>query len=134
MCAPSGFGQSIRILGYVPLLPCTGGEGKTFTPMALTVIMALVFAVILSLTFVPAMLASWLSKPVEEKEGRIMTWLKHKYEPGLDRAMKRPTLTMGVGIGAFIASLLTLPFMRQGFLPELDEGALPDQGPRVTGT
>ena len=59
-------------------------------PMALTVIIALVAAFVLSLTFVPALLAIWLSKPVEEKEGRIMSWLKRRYEPGLSRAMARP--------------------------------------------
>ena len=76
MIRPSVFGQAIIILVYVPLLTLTGVEGKTFTPMALTVIIALAFAFVLSLTFVPAMLAIWLSKPVDEKEGRIMAWLK----------------------------------------------------------
>ena len=120
MIRPSVFGQAIIILVYVPLLTLSGVEGKTFTPMALTVIIALVCAFVLSLTFVPAMLAIWLSKPVEEKEGRIMSWLKRKYEPGLDRAMKRPTMTMGVGIGAFLA--------------QLDEGDLTAQVLRVPGT
>jgi heavy metal efflux system protein len=134
MIRPSVFGQAIIILVYVPLLTLTGVEGKTFTPMAMTVIIALVFAFILSLTFVPAMLAIWLSKPVEEKEGRIMTWLKRKYEPGLDRAMKRPTLTMGVGVGAFLAAILTFSFLGQEFLPQLDEGDLTAQVLRVPGT
>ncbi|MBX4379047.1 efflux RND transporter permease subunit, partial [Mycobacterium tuberculosis] len=73
---PSVYGQAIIILVYVPLLTLTGVEGKTFVPMALTVIIALAFAFILSLTFVPAMIAIWLSKKVEEKDGRIITWLK----------------------------------------------------------
>ncbi|MFA7604489.1 MAG: CusA/CzcA family heavy metal efflux RND transporter [Novosphingobium sp.] len=134
MIRPSVFGQAIIILVYVPLLTLTGVEGKTFTPMALTVIIALASAFVLSLTFVPAMLAIWLSKPVEEKEGRIMTWLKRKYEPGLDRAMKRPTLTMGVGAGAFLAAILTFSFLGQEFLPQLDEGDLTAQVLRVPGT
>ncbi|MGE3744133.1 MAG: efflux RND transporter permease subunit [Sphingomonadaceae bacterium] len=134
MIRPSVFGQAIIILVYVPLLMLTGVEGKTFTPMALTVIIALVCAFVLSLTFVPAMLAIWLSKPVEEKEGRIMSWLKRKYEPGLDRAMKRPTLTIGVGTGAFLAAILTFSFLGQEFLPQLDEGDLTAQVLRVPGT
>ncbi|OYW88947.1 MAG: CusA/CzcA family heavy metal efflux RND transporter, partial [Sphingobium sp. 32-64-5] len=134
MIRPSVFGQAIIILVYVPLLTLSGVEGKTFTPMALTVIIALVCAFVLSLTFVPAMLAIWLSKPVEEKEGRIMSWLKRKYEPGLDRAMKRPTMTMGVGIGAFLAAILTFSFLGQEFLPQLDEGDLTAQVLRVPGT
>ncbi|MBP8234424.1 MAG: CusA/CzcA family heavy metal efflux RND transporter [Rhizorhabdus sp.] len=134
MIRPSVFGQAIIILVYVPLLTLTGVEGKTFTPMALTVIIALVCAFVLSLTFVPAMLAIWLSKSVEEKEGRIMSWLKRKYEPGLDKAMKRPTLTMGVGVGAFLAAILTFSFLGQEFLPQLDEGDLTAQVLRVPGT
>src|SRR3546814_5499960 len=102
--------------------------------MALTVIMALVSAFVLSLTFIPAMLAIWLSKPVEEREGRIMSWLKRKYEPGLHKAMKRPRLTMGVGIGAFLAAILTFSFLGQEFLPQLDEGDLTAQVLRVPGT
>ena len=105
MIRPSVYGQAIIILVYVPLLTLTGIEGKTFTPMALTVILALVCAFILSLTFVPALLAVLLSKPVEEKEGRIMGWLKTRYEPGLDRAMQRPTRTMGVAVAAFVLAI-----------------------------
>jgi len=134
MIRPTVFGQAIIILVYVPMLTLSGVEGKTFSPMALTVIIALASAFVLSLTFVPAMLAIWLSKPVEEKEGRIMSWLKRKYEPGLDKAMKRPTLTMGVGIGAFLAAILTFSFLGQEFLPQLDEGDLTAQVLRVPGT
>jgi len=134
MIRPTVYGQAIIILVYVPVLTLSGVEGKTFTPMALTVIMALVSAFVLSLTFVPAALAIWLSKPVEEKEGRIMSWLKRRYEPGLDRAMKRPSLTMGVGVGAFLAAILTFSFLGQEFLPQLDEGDLTAQVLRVPGT
>ncbi|MHA3841470.1 efflux RND transporter permease subunit [Sphingomonas aestuarii] len=134
MIRPTVFGQAIIILVYVPMLTLTGVEGKTFQPMALTVILALAFAFVLSLTFVPAMLAIWLSKPVEEKEGRIMSWLKRKYEPSLGNAMKRPTLTMGMGIGAFLAAILAFTTLGQEFLPQLDEGDMTVQVLRVPGT
>ncbi len=134
MIRPSVFGQAIIILVYVPLLMLTGVEGKTFTPMALTVIIALVSAFVLSLTFVPAMLAIWLSRPVAEKEGRAMGWLKQRYAPGLDRAMSRPAMTLGVGMGAFFAALLGFSFLGQEFLPQLDEGDLTAQILRVPGT
>ncbi|WP_414901806.1 efflux RND transporter permease subunit [Sphingomonas flavalba] len=134
MIRPSVFGQAIIILVYVPMLTLTGVEGKTFSPMALTVIIALASAFVLSITFVPAMLALWLSKPVEEKEGRIIDWLKRRYAPGLGRAMRRPTLTMGVGIGAFLVALLTFSALGQEFLPQLDEGDLTAQVLRVPGT
>ena len=134
MIRPTVFGQAIIILVYVPMLTLSGVEGKTFSPMALTVIIALACAFVLSLTFVPAMLAIWLSKPVEEKEGRIMSWLKRKYEPGLGNAMKRPSLTKGIGVGAFLAAILTFSFLGQEFLPQLDEGDLTAQVLRVPGT
>jgi len=134
MIRPSIFGQAIIILVYVPMLTLTGVEGKTFLPMALTVIIALASAFVLSITFVPAMLAIWLSKQVDEKEGRIMAWLKQRYEPGLDKAMKRPMLIMGVGIGAFLAAILTYSSLGQEFLPQLDEGDIAVQLLRVPGT
>jgi heavy metal efflux system protein len=134
MIRPSVFGQAIIILVYVPLLTLSGVEGKTFTPMALTVIIALAFAFVLSLTFVPAMLAIWLSKPVDEKEGRIMTWLKARYEPGLDRAMRRPTMTIGVAIGAFLLAIGAYSTLGQEFLPQLDEGDVLAQAVRIPGT
>ena len=123
MIRPSVYGQAIIILVYVPLLTLSGVEGKTFVPMALTVIIALAFAFILSLTFVPALIAIWLSKKIEEEDGRIIAWLKRRYEPGLDRAMRRPSLT-----GAAFAAL------GQVFLPQLDEGDLLIQALRIPAT
>ena len=134
MIRPSVFGQAIIILVYVPLLTLTGVEGKTFTPMALTVIIALAFAFVLSITFVPAMLAVWLSKPVEEEEGRIIGWLKSRYEPGLDKAMNRPTLTLGVAVAAFALAIGAYTSLGQEFLPQLDEGDATAQILRIPGT
>ena len=134
MIKPSVYGQAIIILVYVPLLTLTGVEGKTFVPMALTVIIALVCAFILSLTFVPAAIALWLSKRIEEKEGRIMSWLKARYEPGLDRAMKRPVVTVGAGVGGFVLAILAFMSLGQVFLPQLDEGDLLIQALRIPAT
>ena len=134
MIRPSVYGQAIIILVYVPLLTLTGVEGKTFVPMALTVIIALVFAFILSLTFVPAMIAIWLSKKVEEKDGRIITWLKKRYEPGLDRAMKRPTVTIGAGVVSLVLAAAAFTTLGQVFLPQLDEGDLLIQSLRIPAT
>ena len=134
MVRPSVYGQAIIILVYVPLLTLSGVEGKTFIPMALTVIIALAFAFILSLTFVPAAIAIWLSKRVEEKEGRIMAWLKQRYEPGLDRAISKPKITLGAGIGGFVIAILAFFSLGQVFLPQLDEGDLLIQAFRVPST
>ncbi len=134
MIRPSVYGQAIILLVYVPLLTLTGVEGRTFVPMALTVIIALVFAFVLSLTFVPAMIAIWLSRKVEEKDGRIIAWLKRRYEPGLGRAMRRPTLTIGAAIASLVLAAGAFAGLGQVFLPQLDEGDLLIQALRIPAT
>ncbi|MES3093473.1 CusA/CzcA family heavy metal efflux RND transporter [Sphingomonas aerolata] len=134
MIRPSVYGQAIIILVYAPLLTFTGVEGKMFEPMALTVIIALVFAFILSLTFIPAAIAIWLSKRVEEKESRVVTFLRQRYEPGLDAAMRRPTLTIGIAIGALALAGAAFTTLGQEFLPQLDEGNILVQAVRIPGT
>jgi heavy metal efflux system protein len=134
MIRPSVYGQAIIILVYVPLLTLTGVEGKTFEPMALTVIMALIFAFVLSLTFVPAAIACLLSRPVEEKEGRVLGWLRRRYEPGLDRAIKRPSLTIGIALGMLALAAGAYSALGQEFLPQLDEGDVLVSAFRVPGT
>ncbi|MFC0685242.1 efflux RND transporter permease subunit [Novosphingobium clariflavum] len=134
MIRPSVYGQAIIILVYVPLLTLTGVEGKTFVPMALTVIIALAFAFVLSLTFVPALIAIWLSKTVEEKDGRIITWLKKRYEPSLDKAMARPTITIGAGVASLGVAALAFTTLGSVFLPQLDEGDLLIQALRIPAT
>lgn len=134
MIRPSVYGQAIIIIVYVPLLTLQGVEGKTFEPMALTVIMALVFAFILSLTFVPAAIALWLSKSVEEKESRVIAWLRRRYEPSLDRALHRPKLTFGIATGALLVAIGGYMTLGQEFLPQLDEGNVLVSAFRVPGT
>ncbi|RSU50971.1 CusA/CzcA family heavy metal efflux RND transporter [Sphingomonas sp. S-NIH.Pt15_0812] len=134
MIRPSVYGQAIIILVYAPLLTFTGVEGKMFEPMALTVIIALVFAFILSLTFVPAAIAIWLSKRVEEKESRVVAFLRQRYEPGLDAAMRRPSLTVGVAVGALALAGVAFTTLGQEFLPQLDEGNVLVQAVRIPGT
>ena len=134
MIRPSVYGQAIIILVYAPLLTFTGVEGKMFEPMALTVIIALVFAFVLSLTFVPAAIAVWLSKRVEEKEGRIISALRRRYEPGLDTALRRPNTTLGIAVGALALSAVAFTTLGQEFLPQLDEGNVLVQAIRIPGT
>ncbi|KQM26930.1 MULTISPECIES: efflux RND transporter permease subunit [unclassified Sphingomonas] len=134
MIRPSVYGQAIIVLVYIPLLTLTGVEGKTFVPMALTVIIALAFAFILSITFVPAMIACLLTKRVEEQDGRIVAWLKRRYEPGLARAMRRPTITIGAGVASLLVGALAFSTLGQVFLPQLDEGDLLIQALRIPAT
>ncbi|MEH3035726.1 MAG: CusA/CzcA family heavy metal efflux RND transporter [Sphingomonas adhaesiva] len=134
MIRPSVYGQAIIILVYIPLLTLTGVEGRTFVPMALTVIIALAFAFVLSITFVPAMIACLLTKPVEEKDGRIVAWLKRRYEPGLTRAIARPKATVAAGIAGVVLAVPAFLSLGQVFVPQLDEGDLLIQALRIPGT
>jgi len=134
MIRPSVYGQAIVILVYVPLLTLSGVEGRTFEPMALTVIIALACAFLLSITFVPAAITCLLSRPVAEKENRILAWLRRRYEPGLDRALRWPKLVIGAAIGAAAIGGLAFTTLGQEFLPQLDEGDVLVSAFRVPGT
>lgn len=134
MIKPSVYGQAIIILVYVPLLTFTGIEGKMFEPMALTVIIALVAAFALSLTFVPAAIAIALSGRVEEKENVLVRVLKSIYEPVLRRALLRPTgfILIAIALLAVAGSLFSR--LGQEFIPTLDEKNLAMQAIRIPST
>ena len=134
MIRPSLYGQAIIILVYTPLLTFSGVEGKMFEPMALTVIIALVFAFVLSLTFVPAAIAAFLAGRIEEKESRVVAWLRARYEPGLDAAMRRPAVTMGGAVLGVVLAAFAFTTLGQEFLPQLDEGDILVQAWRPPGT
>jgi cobalt-zinc-cadmium resistance protein CzcA len=121
MIQPTVFGQAIIILVYVPLLTFTGVEGKTFEPMAMTVIIALAAAFMLSLTFVPAMVAIMVSGPVQERENALVRRLKGFYGPALARAIAAPTPVILTGAALFAGAALLFLGMGQEFTPTLDE-------------
>jgi cobalt-zinc-cadmium resistance protein CzcA len=121
MVGPSLYGQAIILLVYVPLLTFTGVEGKMFEPMALTVILALAAAFVLSLTLVPALLAIGLSGRVQERENRFVAVLKAAYRPLLRTAMAFPFPVVAVAVVLFAASLFGLTRLGQEFIPSLDE-------------
>src|SRR6266705_2594974 len=106
MIRPTVYGQVIIILVYVPLLAFTGVEGKTFEPMALTVMIALAAAFVASLTFVPAAIAIAVSKPVREDEKLAVRRLKSAYAPLLGMAIARPLPVMMGAALLFIGAVL----------------------------
>src|SRR5262249_5572993 len=105
MVKPSLYGQAIILLVYVPLLSFTGVEGKMFEPMALTVILALSAAFVLSLTLVPALIAISLSGRVQESENRIVSAAKRAYRPLLRFAMISPLPVISAAILLFAVAL-----------------------------
>jgi heavy metal efflux system protein len=86
---PLIFGQLIIMVVYVPIFSLTGVEGKMFHPMAITVVMALAAAMALTVTFIPAAVALFIGRRVEEKENRLMTWARRCYEPVLSFSVIR---------------------------------------------
>lgn len=134
MIKPSVYGQMIIILVYVPLLTFTGVEGKMFEPMALTVIIALVGAFVLSLTFVPAMIAIVITGTVREKESALIRILKQAYQPILSGAIARPgAVTLG-SIVLFAAAAALFVRLGQEFIPTLDEKNIAMHAIRIPST
>lgn len=134
MIQPSVFGQAIIIMVYLPLLTFSGVEGKMFEPMALTVIIALVAAFILSLTFVPAMIAIFVKGRVEEKENRVIHAAKTCYEPLLGFSLQHPLkIVAGVVVG-FVLSVFLFMSMGQEFIPTLDEKDIAMHAMRIPST
>ena len=134
MIRPTIYGQAIIFLVFAPLLTFTGVEGKMFSPMATTVMLALAGAFILSLTFVPAMVAILVRGKVDEKEVRAITWTKQRYAPVLDRALARPWPVIGAGVGIFAAAALLFTQLGREFIPQLDEGDIAVLSARVPST
>ena len=121
MVRPTVYGQLIIFLVFVPLLTFQGVEGKTFAPMAVTLMLALASAFILSLTFVPALLAIVIKGRVQETEVRPIRWFKARYAPLLQRAVSRPLPFIAGGAGLFVAAVLCFGLLGEEFMPQLDE-------------
>lgn len=134
MIQPSVFGQAIIIMVYIPLLTFSGVEGKMFEPMAMTVIFALIAAFVLSLTFVPAMIAIFVKGKVEEKESRIIVKTKGWYEPALHWALRSPIKIIAAATGGFVFSLVLFSTMGQEFIPTLDEKDIAMHAMRIPST
>ncbi len=131
---PSLFGVLIIALVYVPIFALTGVEGKMFHPMAFTVVTALTAALVLSLTFVPAAVALFVTGKVDEKEGFIMRRARGWYGPLLDKALAhRRWMVAGA---ALLTVLAGLGATRMGaeFIPSLDEGDIALHALRIPGT
>lgn len=131
---PATFGVFIITVVYLPILALTGVEGKMFHPMAITVIIALVSAMVLSLTFVPAGVALLFRKPLVEKRNVVMDVTDAAYRPVLAFAMRQRALVI---VGAAVLTVLcALLATRLGteFIPNLDEGDVAMHALRIPGT
>jgi len=131
---PSLFGVMIITVVYIPLFSLTGVEGKMFHPMAATVVMALIAALVLSLTIVPAMVAIFMSGKISEKESPIIVAAKSVYEPALKGALKAKKLVLGIAVTLVVVSGWLATTMGSEFIPQLNEGDIALHAMRIPGT
>lgn len=121
---PVVFAVAIIGIVYLPILSLRGIEGKMFVPMALTVIFALLGSLLLSLTYVPAMLALILKGNVSESESFLIRWAKQLYRPSLAFVMKFRAQVLAVAVTVVVISGIIFPYLGGEFIPRLDEGDL----------
>ncbi len=121
---PVIFSVVIITLVYLPVLSLQDIEGKTFRPMALTVMLALVSALFVTMLVTPAMAASFLKSKASEKDTFIVRGARRGYTPVLRRAMGHPWLTAGVAAALFGVSVFFGTRLGGEFIPQLSEGAV----------
>ena len=131
---PSLFGVLIITLVYIPLFSLTGVEGKMFHPMAATVVMALLIALVLSLTFIPAMVALFMTGPITEKESLVIKKTKHGYEKALLWALNFPRLVISLATALVFACVYLATTLGTQFIPQLQEGDIALHAMRTPGT
>jgi len=131
---PSLVSVLVVILVNIPLLALTGVEGKMFQPMAFAVILALLAALVLSLTFVPAAVAVVLTGHIEERENRLVQGARRAYAPVLEGALRRRVPVLAGAVAFVIACGWLGTRLGSEFIPSLDEGDLAVQALRIPGT
>ena len=131
---PLLFGQLIIMIVYLPIFALAGVEGKMFHPMAFTVVIALVGAMILSITFVPAAVALFIGKKVAEKENWLMSWARRVYEPLLNYVMGAKAVVLTFAAVMIVLTGLIAARMGSEFIPSLNEGDFAIQALRIPGT
>lgn len=131
---PSIFGILIITIVYIPIFSLTGVEGKMFHPMAFTVVVALLSALLLSLTFVPAAVATFITGKVQEEENKVMRAAKRGYEPLLKWSLRHPAIVISAALILVVISLFGATRMGAEFIPSLDEGDIAMHAMRIPGT
>ena len=124
VAAPILFSTAVIIVAFLPLFTMRGVEGRMFTPMAITYGLALSAALLLALTYAPALSSIVLKSHASEHVTPVVRWLNRAYLPMLRASVARPGLTVGLGAAAFVATMAAVPFLGGEFMPKLEEGNL----------
>ncbi len=131
---PALFGVFIITAVYLPIFALEGVEGKMFHPMAITVIIALLSAMILSITFVPAGVALLFKKPIKEKKNVVIEAAQSVYKPILSFSLTFKKGVVASAVALVIFSGLLIPKLGSEFVPNLDEGDIAMHALRIPGT
>ncbi|MCF6254793.1 MAG: CusA/CzcA family heavy metal efflux RND transporter [Gammaproteobacteria bacterium] len=131
---PALFGVFIITAVYIPIFALSGVEGKMFHPMAITVIIALVSAMILSITFIPAGVALLFKKPIKEKKSKVVQATTFLYKPVLILSLKFRWVVVTLAIALVVGSTFLIPKLGSEFVPNLDEGDIAMHALRIPGT
>jgi cobalt-zinc-cadmium resistance protein CzcA len=121
---PIFYSVAIILTGYLPIYALSGPSGKLFHPMAETMSVAIIGALILTLTLVPVLASYWFKRGVRDRPNPAFEWIKKLYARQLDLALDHPKLIVAIAAVIFAATLLLIPTIGGEFMPHLDEGAL----------
>src|SRR3989475_3540995 len=119
---PLTFAVLIIMTVYVPILTFQRIEGKLFRPMAVTISLAVIGSLVLTLTLIPVLASLLFRRPPSERESPLLRWLRRLYVPALTFCLRRPAVPIGAAAALLALSLVAFTFLGKEFLPELDEG------------
>jgi heavy metal efflux system protein len=123
MAKPILFSKIIIIAAFAPIFSFQRVEGRIFTPVALTLSLALATGLVLTLTLVPALLSKWLAKhPLEEAHLGWMNWLSTRYKSMLEKLVSKTMIVIAISLSVLVGTLALSPLLGSEFLPKLDEG------------
>ena len=131
---PLIYGQLIIMAVYLPVFALDGVEGKMFHPMAFTVVIALIGAMLLSVTFIPAAVALFVTGSIAEKEQGFIIWAKRHYLPALQWVLINKALVLTITVVSVALSGLLASRMGSEFVPSLNEGDIALHALRIPGT
>ena len=121
---PSLYGELIIALTFVPLLTLQGMEGKMFVPLAMTVAIALLSSLVLSMTVVPVLAAVLMKPRTTQKDGRLLEQGRRLYRRMLEGAIRRTHLVVIVAAAVLVGGAALIPFIGREFVPIMDEGTI----------
>ena len=119
---PLTFAVLIIMTVYVPILTFQRIEGKLFRPMAVTISLAVIGSLVLTLTLIPVLASLLFRRPPSERESPLLRWLRRPYVAALRFCLRRPAVPISAAAVLLVLSLVTFTFLGKEFLPELDEG------------